>query len=608
MYLMKEIQLLLREAALLAFKTHVSWELAEGFTAALAAIEVTPATQEKFGHFQCNNAMKWSKILQLAPKSIAERWAEALIQLDQKTTMPLLAKVEVAGPGFINLSLSSAFVLSRLSCLCADPHLGFDLKESKDSRKQKIVLDFSSPNIAKEMHVGHLRTTIIGDCLARVMEWAGHEVLRLNHVGDWGTQFGMLIAYIQKEHAQAVENHLQGIDISMLAQWYKASKALFDEDMAFKALAHQAVVNLQRGQDPQTLEIWNQLCCISREAFQVIYDLLGIQIVERGESFYNGMLADVVNAFLEENLLIDSDGAACVMLDGFFNKSGDPLPLIVRKADGGYNYATTDLAAIRHRVVVEQADKILYVVDAGQSLHLEMVFQAAAKAGFYDPVRTALSHVPFGLVLGSDGKKFKTRSGDTEKLIDLIHGAIQRAGALIEARGLSMSAAEQTALSEIIGVNAIKYADLSCNRTQDYVFSYEKMLQFEGNTAVFLMYAYVRIQGIKRKALNNGTVNGIAFENLRVACLMDLHEEHELALALHLIRFPDIIHTVLQDYFPSHLTDYLYKLAEKFHAFFHHCRVEGSDQAIPRLMLCEIVARVLKTGMDLLGLKSVEKM
>lgn len=360
------------------------------------------------------------------------------------------------------------------------------------------------------------------------------------------------------------------------------------------------MVALQGG-DPTAIKAWNIICDISRKAYQEIYDQLDVKLFERGESFYNPMLADVVADLQAKGLITISDGAKCLYLEGFQNREGEPLPLMVQKSDGGYNYDTTDMAAIRHRIQDEKADRIIYVTDAGQSQHFQMIFKAAEKAGYLDPHKTRVDHVPFGLVLGSDGKKFRTRSGETEKLLDLLQTAIDYADRILAERSPDMDPSERKALAHALGIGAIKYADLSCHRTGDYSFSYERMLKFEGNTAAYLMYSYVRVAGIKRKVQAD-------MDQILHTAHIELEHPSEIALGLHLLQFDEALEQVAKDLLPNRLTDYLFTLAEKFNAFFRDCRVEGSPQQNARLLLCEAVARVMKQGLDILGVQTVEKM
>lgn len=559
---------------------------AQGIDPVLLQAEITESPQPKFGHYQCNSALKIAKALQENPRQVAKQIADAIDFYYQLNKM--IERVEVAGPGFINIFLEPSFLAQRIESLISDEHLGVSL-----AKKEKIIVEFSSPNIAKELHVGHLRSTIIGDALARLFEFLGYDVLRLNHIGDWGTQFGMLIAYIQTYESSHFQNTM---DLSTLMSWYKSSKLKFDQDSEFKKTSQLEVVKLQQG-DKHARQIWERICQISRTAFQEIYELLDIRLTERGESFYNPYLAQVVSDLEQKGLIVLSNGAKCVFLDGFVGRDNTPMPLIVQKSDGGYNYATTDLAAICHRVQKEQASRIIIVADAGQSLHFAMVFSVAEKAHFFDPNYVQLNHVPFGVVLGPDKKKFKTRSGETEKLVDLLMGAIGKAKQILEERLPDLSEEDLDKSARILGIDAVKYADLCCHRIKDYVFSYERMLKFEGNTAAFLLYAYVRIQGIKRKVGKKAVKGPIVL----------LHPS-EVAMAFHLCLFPEVLHMMARDLLPNRLCDYLYALAEKFHAFFRDCRVEGSAEENSRLLLAEATARILKKGLSILGLRTLERM
>jgi arginyl-tRNA synthetase len=557
---------------------------------ALCVPDVSVSTQPQFGHYQCNNALKLGKALKTNPRAAAQQIVAALG--DGK---PLLKQIEIAGPGFINLTLDNVFLSQGIDQLLQDNHLGVP----RLKKRERIIVEFSSPNIAKEMHVGHLRSTIIGDCLARVFEFLGYDVLRLNHVGDWGTQFGMLISFM-KEVAPAVLIGKEKADLPTLMHWYKESKKRFDADPEFKKQAQLEVVKLQGG-DPDSLRAWGMICEISRIAYQQIYDLLDVKIVERGESFYNPMLPGVIADLEKKGIITVSDGAKCIFLEGFVNREGEPLPMIVQKSDGGYNYDTTDLAAIRHRIEVEKVNRIIIATDAGQSLHFQMLFKAAEKAGYLDPSRVRVDHVPFGVVLGADGKKFKTRSGETEKLIDLLYEAVKQAKAILHERIPDLSSNQLDEMAKILGIDAVKYSDLSCHRTSDYVFSYERMLKFEGNTAAFMLYAYVRIEGIKRKV-------GKDPEAILKTGHVSVNHPSEIALAVHLLQFGEVLAVVADELLPNRLTDYLYTLAEKFHAFFRDCRVEGSPEETSRLLLSEATSRILRQGLHLLGLQVLTRM
>lgn len=568
------------------FKLIIEQQLMKAFEQAFpsinltkTSIEVTRATHARFGHYQCNSAMKLTKQLQLAPREIASQ-VTAVLSLD-----PIFAGTEIAGPGFINLTLTKDFIGTYCQQMVQSARDGLN--------KSKIIIDFSSPNVAKEMHVGHLRSTIIGDCLARLFEYLGAQVLRLNHIGDWGTSFGMLIAYIKQSPELLAQ---KTIALATLGEYYKAAKKRFDSEPTFKKQSQLEVVNLQQG-EAEAIKIWQIICQISSKAYQAIYQLLDVHLIERGESFYNPFLPEIIDDLEKKQLLAVSDGAKCLFLEGFANRQGQMLPFIVQKSDGGYNYATTDLAAIRHRVEVEKGERLIYVTDAGQATHFAMLFAAARKAG-YLPSQVKVDHVAFGLVLGADGKKFKTRSGDSERLIDLLTTAIEKAKSILHSRNEANenNLDDIESMGTILGINAVKYADLACHRINDYSFSYERMLKFEGNTAAFLMYSFVRIQSIKRRVVNS-KVEKIALEH-----------PSEIELGLHLCQFWEILCSIADDLMPHRLCEYLYELAGKFNLFFRDCRVEGSNEQNQRIALCELTASVLHDGLTILGLRTVDKM
>lgn len=549
------------------------------------ALDITESTNEKFGHYQFNSSMKIGKSLGKNPREVAEAILNKLDKAD-------LEKVEIAGPGFINIFLQPSLISKKIEKM----EKGFDLEPAK---KERVIVEFSSPNTAKELHVGHLRSTIIGDSIARLFEFLGHEVIRLNHVGDWGTQFGMLIAYMKENHPDILSGETE-TDLPHLMNWYKQGKQKFDADPEFKRRSQLEVVELQSG-NPEALKAWKMICQISRKGYQEIYDLLDVRLEERGESFYNPMLKGVVEELEQKNLITLSDGAKCLFVEGYKNRDGDPLPLMVQKSDGGYNYDTTDMAAIKHRIETVKADRIICVTDLGQQQHFHMIFKAAEMAGWLNPNKTRVDHVGFGLVLGPDGKKFKTRSGDTEKLIDLLYAGIEEADKILQTRSPDMPSDERHDLAKALGLSAIKYSDLSSHRTSDYTFSYDKMLRFEGNTAAFLMYSYVRILGIKRKI-------GPRADDVLKTAKIDLQHPSEIALGLHLARFEEALSVFENDLLPNRLTDYLYNLAEKFNAFFRDCRVEGAPEEASRLKLAEITSQVMRAGFNILGLKIVDKM
>lgn len=554
---------------------------------------LVPASNPKFGDYQANVAMALAKPLKDKPRSIAEKIVAHLEVSD------LCEPPEIAGPGFINLRLKTDYLEAQLKAIEDDERLGV----ATVKQPQKVIVDFSSPNIAKEMHVGHLRSTIIGDSIARVLEFVGHDVLRLNHVGDWGTQFGMLITHLREACPQALTG--DSVDIGDLVAFYKQAKKRFDEDADFKERSRQAVVDLQSGDEAAT-QAWQVLCNQSRQEFQKIYNRLDIDVNERGESFYNPLLPDVLKDLKAQGLLVEDQGAQVVFLEGFTNKAGDPQPLIIQKSDGGFNYATTDLAAIRYRTRQDGAERILYVVDAGQANHFNQVFQVAEKADWV-PEHVELAHVPFGLVQGEDGKKFKTRSGETVRLKDLLDEAVSRARADLETRIAEENRDESPefvqSVAETVGLGAVKYADLSQNRTSNYIFSYDKMLALQGNTAPYLLYAYVRVQGISRKG-------GIDFQNLGDNAAVHLEDESELTLAKHILQLDEVIAAVAEELYPNRLCQYLFELSQKFNQFYDRCSVLQADepQRTSRLILCDLTARTIKLGLSLLGIRVLERM
>lgn len=544
---------------------------------------VTSSTKPRFGDYQCNSAMSLAKPLKQSPRAIAEQLLSCLASNND-----LFKHIDIAGPGFINMHVADDMLLKSNINMFNNNNLCC----SSGVKKERVVVDYSSPNVAKDMHVGHLRSTVIGDCLARVFRYVGHDVLALNHIGDWGTAFGMLICYLE-DVAPKVLRGAQPADAEALLGWYREAKQRFDNDEAFKRQSQQAVVALQGG-DKAKRQAWQHLCELSRAQYQGIYDLLDVHLEERGESFYQPFLAQVVADLKDLGLLTMHEGAACVFLEDFKNRQGDPLPFMVQKSDGGYNYATTDLAALKHRVQQEQADRIIYVVDAGQSTHFAMLFEVAKRAAYVDPNKVELAHVAFGLVLGEDGKKFRTRSGHTEKLMDLLQEGVHQAKTALQQRTDDWAAEDIDATAAILGLGAVKYADLSVNRASDYVFSYEKMLRMEGNTATFVMYAYVRLLSILRQLPQEA-------KQIEASHLCISHPT-ERALALHLSRFAECLHKVIQDYAPNRLTDYCYQLAEHCHAFHRDCRVKGSDMQVSRLAWCELSRRTLCASLALLGI------
>lgn len=555
---------------------------------------MVPASNPKFGDYQSNVALALSKRLKQPPRAIAESLLQHLdvAELCQSPT--------IAGPGFINLSLKPAYLEERLREIHTDPRLGVAVAPAP----RRVIVDFSSPNIAKEMHVGHLRSTIIGDSIARILEFRGQNVLRLNHVGDWGTQFGMLITYLREAYPSALTT-ADALDLGDLVTLYRQAKQRFDADEEFREASRLEVVQLQSGA-ADSRRAWQLLCEQSRREFQIIYDLLDIELTERGESFYNPFLPEVVDYLDKSGLLVEDSGAKCVFLEGFTNKDGEPLPLIVQKSDGGYNYATTDLAALRYRTEQDQAQRIIYVTDSGQANHFTQVFQVAGRTGIL-PEHVEVVHVPFGLVLGEDGKKLKTRSGETVRLRDLLDEAIARSGADLESR-LKQEGREETEdfkehVAKVVGMSAVKYADLSQNRTSNYIFSFDKMLALQGNTAPYMLYAYVRIQGISRKG-------EIDFEQLGTDAKILLQEDAELVLGKKLLKLSEVLGEVEKELMPNRLCQYLFELSQKFNQFYDQCSVLKAEEPkrTSRLLLCDLTARTLKLGLSLLGIQVLERM
>lgn len=555
---------------------------------------IVPASNPKFGDFQCNGALPLAKILGEKPRAIAEKIVAAV------DVGEICEPLEIAGPGFINLRIKHDYLVHQIQQLKSDPRLGV----AKITQPEKVIVDFSSPNIAKEMHVGHLRSTIIGEAIARLLEFRGYDVLRLNHVGDWGTQFGMLITYLKEVYPDAL-TQADVLDLGDLVTFYKQAKQRFDQDEEFKETSRQAVVSLQAG-DPDSLKAWQLLCDQSRREFQALYQMLEIQLTERGESFYNPWLNTILEHLNTVGLLQEDQGAKCVFLEGFTNKEGNPLPLIVQKSDGGYNYATTDLAALQYRIQSDRAQKIIYVTDAGQANHFAQVFQVAKKAGIL-PENVTVVHVPFGLVKGEDGKKLKTRSGETIRLKDLLAEAVNHARRDLEQRIQEEGRTETPAfienVAQTVGIAAVKYADLSQNRTSDYVFSFDKMLALQGNTAPYMLYAYARIKSIGREG-------GIDLAQGEETAGMQLTEMTEQGLAKTLLQFPEVIKEVENHLLPNRLCEYLYELSKKFNQFYENCPVLKAEDSIKlsRLTLCDLTARTLALGLSLLGIPLLERM
>ncbi|XP_053297160.1 arginine--tRNA ligase, cytoplasmic [Pleuronectes platessa] len=559
---------------------------------------VTPNQQAKFGDYQCNSAMAMAQMLKakgikISPREIAEKIIQNLPEND------LIQKTEIAGPGFINVHLKRTFVSKLLSNLLLN-----GVQPPPLASKKKVVVDFSSPNIAKEMHVGHLRSTIIGDSMCRMFEFLGYDVLRLNHVGDWGTQFGMLIAHLQDKFPDYLTS---SPPISDLQAFYKESKKRFDEEEDFKKRAYQCVVRLQ-SKEPEFIKGWNLICDVSRKEFQRVYNCLDIQIIERGESFYQDMMTKVVKEFEGKGLSQLDEGRRIVFAPG------QSVPLTIVKSDGGFTYDTSDLAALRQRLFDEKADIIIYVTDSGQATHFQLVFAAAQMIGWYDPQVTRVEHAGFGVVLGEDKKKFKTRSGDTVRLMDLLDEGLKRSMDKLKdkERDKVLTPEELLKAQRSVAFGCIKYADLSHNRINDYVFSFDKMLDDRGNTAAYLLYALTRIRSITRLANIDEAMLRKAAETTEVL----LDHEKEWKLGKCILRFPEILQKVLDDLLLHTLCDFLYELATTFTEFYDSCYCVEKDRQTGevikvnmwRMLLCEATATIMAKGFEILGINPVHRM
>ena len=542
----------------------------------------------QFGDYQANGIMPAAKKLGLNPREFAQS------VLDKAELQDIAEKTEIAGPGFINIFLKDTWLADNISRAVQDPKLGVHNPE-----KQTVVVDYSSPNVAKEMHVGHLRSTIIGDAVVRTLKFLGNNVIRANHVGDWGTQFGMLIAYLEK-----MENeHASEMELSDLEAFYRAAKKHYDEDPVFAEKARNYVVKLQSG-DEYCRTMWQKLVKITMQQNQHNYDRLNVTLTNKdvmGESLYNPMLPDIVEDLKKQGLAVEDDGALVVYLDEFKNKDGDPMGVIVQKKDGGFLYTTTDIAAAKYRYETLKANRVLVFSDTRQSQHMQQAWLITRKAG-YVPDSFQLEHKNFGMMLGKDGKPFKTRSGDTVKLADLLDEAIERAGVLISQKSTALSEQEKADVIEAVGIGSVKYADLSKNRTTDYVFDWDNMLSFEGNTAPYMQYAYTRIHSIFTKA-------DVDLNSLAEAPIL-LNDDKERALAVKLLQFEEAVSGVAKEGAPHILCGYLYELAGAFSSFYEHCPILNATDEVKasRLKLALLTQRTLKQGLDLLGIKTVEKM
>ena len=568
---------------------------------------VRAATDPKFGDYQANGVMALAKKMKTDPRQLAEEVVKNL-DVDDICEPP-----EIAGPGFINLRVKADFIAARLLEINADVENRLGIE--KETGPKTIVVDFSCPNIAKQMHVGHLRSTIIGDCICRMLEFLGHKVIRQNHIGDWGTQFGMLCAFFD-EKLLSMSGGIEEMKLvsseeilGEIEAFYREAKEKFDSDEQFANTARHAIAGLHSGKGIWRTH-WESIVKYSKRHYEEIYRQLSVTLKDedvRGESSYQNDLPNIVKDLKEAGLAEKSEGAVCVFPEGFKNKEGKPLPFIIQKSDGAYLYATTDLAAIRYRINELKADAIIYVTDARQKLHFEMLFATARMVKWVsDDIE--LSHVMFGSVLGEDGAPLKTRSGENVKLKELLDEAVERAKAVVEEKNPDLDQDKKTEIAKAVGIGAVKYADYSNNRTSDYIFSFDKMLAMDGNTAPYMQYAYARIKSIERKSQEKN----IKIEK-ELAAITDLSltEPAELDLAKALSRYGEAIQAAAADYRPNYLTAYLYELAQKFSGFYTNCPVldAGPDKRPTRLLLCDLTAKTIKHGLsELLGIEVVEQM
>ena len=551
--------------------------------------QVRQSAKVQFGDYQANGVMAVAKKLGMAPRQLAE---QVLSHLDLNG---IASKVEIAGPGFINIFLDPAFLADNVNRALQSERLGVATPQV-----QTIVVDYSAPNVAKEMHVGHLRSTIIGDASVRTLEFLGHKVIRANHVGDWGTQFGMLIAYLEKQQ----QENAGEMALADLEGFYREAKKHYDEDEAFAERARSYVVKLQGG-DQYFLQMWRKLVDITMSQNQITYDRLNVTLTRddvMGESLYNPMLPGIVADLKAKGLAVESEGATVVFLDEYKNKEGEPMGVIIQKKDGGYLYTTTDIACAKYRYETLHADRVLYYIDSRQHQHLMQAWTIVRKAG-YVPDSVPLEHHMFGMMLGKDGKPFKTRAGGTVKLADLLDEALERARRLVAEKNPEMSADELENLAKVVGIGAVKYADLSKNRTTDYVFDWDNMLAFEGNTAPYMQYAYTRVLSVFRKA-------GID-ENALTDAPVVIAEDREAQLAARLLQFEETLSVVAREGTPHVMCAYLYDLAGLFSGFYEHCPILSAESEATRnsrLKLALLTAKTLKLGLDTLGIETVERM
>jgi len=570
--------------------------LADRFAAAFGAVADAPCDPvvrpSERADAQVNGALSLAKSLGMSPRDVATKALDALGDLSD-----MIESTEVAGPGFINVTFTTSFLARELVAAMQHDRLG--VRAAADPHT--FVIDYSAPNVAKEMHVGHLRSTVIGDALVRALSFVGNTVVRENHIGDWGTPFGMLIEHLID---LGEENAAHELGVGDLDGFYKQARQKFEESDSFKDRARQRVVMLQSGDD-DTMRLWKTLVLESTRYFNKVYSQLGVLLTDddlMGESAYNDLLLTVVQRLSDGGLLEISDGAEVVFAEGFTNRDNEPLPLIIRKGDGGYNYATTDLACVIDRVERLGAQSLLYVVGAPQAQHLQMVEAVARNAGWL-PEGFIMNHVSFGSVLGADRKMLKSRSGETVKLAALLDEAVERADAAIAEKNPAMSSEERDVVARMIGIGAVKYSDLSTDRVKDYIFDWERMLSFDGNTAPYLQYAHARICSIFRRA-------GVSRDQVRNV-VPSLDDPREKALAMRLLRFDAAVWEMVDTLSPHKLCTYVFDVATDFTAFYEHCSVlkaETDDLRMSRLALCDATARVIEQALNLLGIDAPEQM
>ena len=545
-------------------------------------INISVSKNLKISHFQFNDSMKLSKILNITPINIANK-IKKYIEIEKN----IFEEIIITQPGFVNFKIKKNYIITKLITILKS-HRN-NIKKTK--KKLNIIVDYSSPNIAKEMHVGHLRSTIIGDFIANILEYNGNNVFRINHLGDWGTQFGMLIAYLKKYCKKKT------LTIKNLSEIYVKSQNKFKTNKKFEIKSKNEVIKLQNG-NKKSIKIWKKINLLSQKEYNKIYKILNVKLINIGESFYKNTIKKVISCLYMKNMIENSDSAKCIKINDKKKYDSEP-PIIIQKSDGGYNYSTTEIAALYYRINIQKADWIIYVTDIGQADHFEMIINLAKKAQFLKE-KTKITHIKFGLMLEKNGKKIKTRSGNAKKLIDLIATSINKAKKIIKEKNTIKSKINLKA--KILGINSIKYADLSSNIQQNYKFEINKMLNFNGNTASFIMYAYARIISIQKKFKKTNIKNIIKNANL------NLTNEIEINICLHLIQYEEIINRTISTLNPNILTNYIYKLSEKFHVFFHSCKVINSEFENSRILICEISRKIIKQALKLLGLKIMNEM